>query len=158
MTLRRSINALAAALLSILFASAALAAGDIAKDREGRALKGWDTTAYFLTGAARNGTSTHVHRWRGALWRFASERDRDLFAAEPEKYAPQFGGHCANGLSEGHIVHGNPRVWMIVGGKLYVFYAERGRRIWRGLSGPDALRARIAEARRNWERLKPSAR
>lgn len=157
MTLRRSIAACAALVLSLLYGTAALAAGDIAKDRAGRALKGWDTTAYFLAGAARNGTSTHIYRWRGATWRFGSRRDRDLFAAAPEKYAPQFGGHCANGLSEGHIVHGDPRVWMIVDGKLYVFYAERGWRIWRGLSGPAALHARIAEARRNWERLKPSA-
>lgn len=156
MTVRRSLAAAAAAALLLLaFSTAAQAAGDIAKDRQGRALKGWDTTAYFLAGAARNGADSHVFRWRGALWRFASKRDRDLFAANPEKYAPQFGGHCANGLSEGHLVHGNPRVWMIVDGRLYVFYAERGRRIWRSV--PD-VRARIAEARRNWERLKPSKR
>ncbi len=157
MTLRRPLAALFLIATVTLAATTAWAAGDIARDGKGRALKGWDTTAYFTAGKARGGADAHVFRWRGALWRFASKQDRDRFAAAPETYAPQFGGHCANGLSEGHIVHGDPRVWMIVEGKLYVFYAERGRRIWRGLSGPAALRARIAEARRNWERLKPSA-
>lgn len=130
-------------------------AKDIATDWFGRALSGYDATAYFTAGKARKGRSGHAVKWNGATWRFATKRGRDLFAANPGKYAPQFGGHCSNGLADGHLVKADAEVWMMIKGKLYMFYAQRGRRRWQASNDVNAL---IAKARANWARLKPSAR
>jgi hypothetical protein len=34
-------------------------------------------------------------KWKDAKWRFASAEHRDFFEANPEKYAPRYGGYCA---------------------------------------------------------------
>jgi len=58
--------------------------------------------------------------FNGATWAFSSEANRDLFVANPEKYAPQYDGHCAYGVSQGGKVPANPNLWRIVDDKLYV--------------------------------------
>lgn len=144
---------------SLLFAAAATlpataSAKDIATDWFGRAIAGYDTTSYFTRGKPNKGQSAHTFKWQGATWRFATKRGRDLFAANPGKYAPQFGGHCSNGLADGHLVKADAQIWMMIKGKLYMFYAERGRKRWQASSNVNGL---IAKARANWKRLKPSA-
>ena len=63
------------------------------------------------------------HRWLGATWHFASAENRDLFEADPVKYAPQYGGHCADGVSFGTITTNiDPKAWRIIEGKLYLSY------------------------------------
>jgi YHS domain-containing protein len=66
------------------------------------AVGGYDPVAYFTEGRPVAGKSAITHQWKGAAWRFASEKNRDLFKAEPAKYAPQYGGYCApiSGLPE----------------------------------------------------------
>lgn len=147
--------------LSIALAFSFAAAGaspamakDIATDWLGRAIGGYDSTAYFTGRTARKGSGDHTVKWNGATWRFATKRGRDLFAKNPGKYAPQFGGHCSNGLADGHLIKADARVWMMIDGKLYMFYAERGRKRWQSSSN---VRALVAKARANWSRLKPSA-
>lgn len=58
----------------------------------GVAIKGYDTVAYFIEGRAVKGSKDFEHRWQGATWRFASAANRDTFAANPVRYAPQYGG------------------------------------------------------------------
>jgi hypothetical protein len=58
----------------------------------GVAIKGYDTVAYFTEGRAVEGKSEFEFTWQDAIWRFASAANRDLFAANPERYAPQYGG------------------------------------------------------------------
>jgi len=134
---------------------ATASAKDIATDWFGRAISGYDTTSYFSSRKAQKGQSTHTVKWQGATWRFATKRGRDLFAANPGKYAPQFGGHCSNGLADGHLIKADAQIWMMIKGKLYMFYAERGRKRWQASSNVNGL---IAQARANWKKLKPSAR
>ena len=87
------------------------------------AIKGYDTVAYFTEGEAMEGSHEFSHRWLGATWHFASAEHRDLFAADPVKYAPQYGGHCADGVSFGTITTNiDPRAWRIIAGKLYLNY------------------------------------
>ena len=87
------------------------------------AIKGYDTVAYFTRGEAMEGSQEYSHRWLGATWHFASAEHRDLFAADPVKYAPQYGGHCADGVSFGTITTNiDPRAWRIIAGKLYLNY------------------------------------
>jgi len=142
------------ALVLSVAAAPAVQAKDIATDWFGRAISGYDSTAYFTGRKAQKGSGSHTVKWNGATWRFATKQGRDLFAKNPSKYAPQFGGHCSNGLSDGHLVKADARVWMMIDGKLYMFYAERGRQRWRSSSNVKAL---IAKARANWTKLKPSA-
>ena len=59
----------------------------------GIAIKGYDTVAYFTEGRAVKGTSKFSYNWNDAKWYFASAKNRDLFEAEPEQYAPQYGGY-----------------------------------------------------------------
>lgn len=137
-------------LICSLWAATALA-GEFNTTSEGVAIEGYDTVGYFAAGEARQGRSLYETEWSGATWRFATAAERDAFAAEPEAYAPQFGGYCANGLSEGHKATGNPGIWRIIDGKLYLFHTERGRRRW---DTAGDIQAYIEDAQATWERLK----
>ena len=59
----------------------------------GVAIKGYDTVAYFTQGRAVKGKKEFSYEWSDAKWYFASAEHRDLFAAEPERYAPKYGGY-----------------------------------------------------------------
>ena len=59
----------------------------------GVAIKGYDTVAYHTEGRAVKGHRKYSHTWNDAKWYFTSAENRDLFAAEPERYAPQYGGY-----------------------------------------------------------------
>lgn len=56
------------------------------------AIRGYDTVAYFQEGKAVKGSHEFTHEWQGAKWRFASAANRDLFARDPQEFAPQYGG------------------------------------------------------------------
>ncbi|MDJ0810859.1 MAG: YHS domain-containing (seleno)protein [Desulfobacterales bacterium] len=97
----------------------------------GIAIKGYDPVAYFTEGQAIKGSSVYAYNWNEASWHFSKPEHRDLFAADPDRYAPQFGGHCANGLSKGKLVAADPEEWTIVDGKLYMNYNRPARDDWR---------------------------
>jgi len=59
----------------------------------GVAIKGYDTVAYHTEGRAIKGQSKFSHEWNDAKWYFTSAENRDLFTADPERYAPQYGGY-----------------------------------------------------------------
>jgi hypothetical protein len=62
-------------------------------DDFGVAIKGYDTVAYFTDGRAVKGTAEFETLWQDARWQFASAEHRDMFKADPESYAPQYGGY-----------------------------------------------------------------
>ncbi len=87
------------------------------------AIRGYDPVAYFTENKAVEGSETFSHHWLGATWHFATATNRDLFIREPLKYAPQYGGHCADGVSLGTITTNiDPKAWRIIDGKLYLNY------------------------------------
>jgi YHS domain-containing protein len=109
------------------------------------ALKGYDAVAYAAAGMPVKGNTQFQHRWNGARWRFSSAENRDRFAREPEKYAPQFGGYCAYAVSRGYTADIDPHAWHIVDGRLYLSYSKRVRRLWvRDVQG------NIAKGQANW--------
>jgi hypothetical protein len=59
----------------------------------GLALKGYDTVAYFTQGKPVKGSKAFEYKWRDAKWRFSTAKHLDMFKADPEKYAPQYGGY-----------------------------------------------------------------
>jgi hypothetical protein len=91
----------------------------------GVAIMGYDTVAYFTEGKAMKGSEEFAYEWLGTPWYFANAKHRDMFAAAPEKYAPQFGGYCSLGVSkDGHAAENIDPVtaWRIIDGKLYFVY------------------------------------
>jgi YHS domain-containing protein len=84
------------------------------------AIKGYDTVAYFTAGKALKGSGDFIFSWHGMTWFFQSKENRDLFAAIPEKYAPQYDGWCAWAMTEARKAIVDPEVWKIVDGKLYL--------------------------------------
>jgi len=85
----------------------------------------------------------------GVRYFFANARHRDLFKANPEKYAPQFGGNCANNMANGQRRESDPTVWVIIGDKLYVFAGTAGADRFRQDAQTAALKAAA-----NWKTLK----
>jgi hypothetical protein len=85
------------------------------------AIKGYDPVAYFTDGKAVLGLPELEYEWDELRYRFQSAAHRDLFKADPVRYAPQFGNFCAMALSKGEIVVADPENWLISEGKLYVF-------------------------------------
>lgn len=115
---------------------------------DGVALHGFDPVAYFTMGRAVKGSEEFTHTWLGSTWHFASAEHRDLFEADPVKYAPQYGGYCSDTVhAEGKVLI-NPEAFRIVNGLLYVFYSEPKADEWSG--DPSA----VAQAESYWETVK----
>lgn len=114
-------------------------------DFEGKAIKGYDTVAYFTDGTATRGLAAYTHVWKDTTWYFASAEHRDLFAADPEAYAPQFGGYCAWGILKDRLVHVDPEAWEIVDGKLYLNLNQKIHDEW-----AEKMENNIINARRKW--------
>jgi hypothetical protein len=94
------------------------------------AILGYDAVGYFSEGKPVPGDPKHVHEWMGARWRFASASNLGLFKANPVKYAPQYGGYCAYGVSQGHLVGIEPDKFKILDGKLYLNYDADVQATW----------------------------
>ena len=96
----------------------------------GLVLRGYDSVAYFLDGRPIEGEPAINYRWHGATWRFASTEHRNAFAADPTRYAPQFGGYCAYAVSRGTTADGDPQQWAVADGKLYVNNNALAMTLW----------------------------
>jgi YHS domain-containing protein len=90
------------------------------------AIKGYDPVAYFTVGSPVRGLSKIEYEWDEHSYRFSRPEHRELFKADPVRYAPQFEGLCAISLSRGAIVEANPEYWLISEGKLYLFGGPEG--------------------------------
>lgn len=120
----------------------------------GIAIKGYDPVAYFKDGRPVEGRSEFTHPWMGAAWRFASAENRAAFAAQPETYAPQFGGYCASAVANNYTADIDPEAWRIVDGRLYLNYSKGIQSQWqqdipgnisKGGANWPGLRAKLAE-------------
>jgi YHS domain-containing protein len=85
------------------------------------AIKGYDTVAYFTAGKPTKGNPSISEVWDGTRYLFSSEENRKLFAANPDKYAPQFSGYCAASLAHGVKLEAEPENFIISDGRLYLF-------------------------------------
>lgn len=89
-------------------------------DEQGIALHGYDPVAYFTVGAPTKGHASFTAKYEGASYFFASAENLKKFKANPAAFAPQFGGFCAMGVALEKKLDGDPAVWKIVDGKLYL--------------------------------------
>lgn len=85
------------------------------------AIKGYDPVAYFTDGKPVHGLQEIEYVWDEHRYRFSRAEHRELFKADPARYAPQFANFCAMALSKGEIVVADPENWLISDNKLYVF-------------------------------------
>jgi len=99
--------------------------------RTDAAINGYDTVAYFTVGKPVMGKDAFAFDWMGAKWKFASQANLDLFKANPEKYAPQYGGYCAYGVAQGYLVKVEPDQFTVRDGKLYLNYDADVQAKWR---------------------------
>ena len=90
--------------------------------RSDTAILGYDPVAYFTEGKPVKGQDKLVFTYLGAKWKFASQAHLDMFKADPEKYAPKYGGYCAYGVTQDALVSIEPDKFKIVDGKLYLNY------------------------------------
>ena len=116
--------------------------------QRGIAIKGTDTVAYFTEGKAVKGDKKYSYQWGNTTWWFKNEQNRDLFAQNPEKYAPQFGGFCAWAVSQNYTAPIDPQAWKIVDGKLYLNYSKSVQKTW-----SQDIQGNIIKGNRNWPNL-----
>lgn len=133
----------ALATLLLVLSNAAVAGGFY--ERNGVALAGYDPVAYFTAGKPVRGSPAHVAEWSGARFHFATRENRDAFAADPMRYAPQYGGFCAYGVAGGYKAAIDPAAFTVVDGRLYLNYNRRIHRLWSA-----DIPGFVSSADRNW--------
>ena len=132
--------------VAALAAGAALAAASrpAAAESAALAIKGYDPVAYFVDGRAVRGLPEIEYEWDERRYRFSSKRHRDLFRADPVRYAPQFANFCAMSLAKGELVEADPENWLINADKLYIFGKREGPELFR-----QDLAGNIAKSNQN---------
>lgn len=141
--------------LLVVITGNVFAAEPISLNRSGVTIGGYDTVAYHHSENIANheavkGDKELTVEWMGAVWRFASEQNRDAFLADPDRYRPAYGGHCANALSLGEgLIRTDGKTWEIFDDQLYVYYAPRGRKRWNN----GNWKTYKAEADRAWNQI-----
>ena len=150
------------AALSLLAASlgSQAAAGDQYVDKTGFAVSGYDVVSYFdlpQAGVGKAhpeplaGQSSITAEYNGARFAFATAENRDAFLADPEKFVPQYDGHCAYGVAKGGKVPGNPTLWRIVDAKLYLNITEAVVGYWE-----EDIPGNLVRSESNWTKLEPA--
>lgn len=112
---------------------------------KGVAVGGYDPVAYFSEKKPVQGKADIALVHDGATWRFASAANRDAFKANPAKYAPQYGGHCAWAVSQGYTAKGDPLAWTVADGRLYLNYNKSVQSNWE-----KNIPANVAKGDANW--------
>jgi YHS domain-containing protein len=150
-----------AAVFAGMIATAGLA-GDQYVDGTGYAVSGYDVVAYFDLPQSKVGQPQSKAvpgrvdlstNYNGAEFAFSSAANLERFLANPAKYAPQFDGHCAYGVAQGNKVPGNPNLWRIVNGKLYLNITKAVNRTWE-----EDIPGYLQQAGGKWAgRLEPKA-
>lgn len=144
---------IAAAATALTFAGQAFA-GEQYLDNTGFAVSGHDVVAYFdlpqsavgsTQPAAVPGKANITSEYNGATFAFSTAENKARFDADPAKYAPQYDGHCAYGVSKGGKVPGNPNLWRIVDDKLYLNITQNVVGFWE-----EDIPGNITLAQGNW--------
>jgi YHS domain-containing protein len=150
---------LTAAAAAVLASTTLAFAGDQYIDETGFAVSGFDVVAYFdleqapvgdAQPAAVPGKADITASYNGATFAFSTEENKAKFEANPEAYVPQYDGHCAYGVSKGGKVPGNPNLWRIVDGKLYLNITPNVVGFWE-----EDIPGNINLAQGNWASIEP---
>lgn len=99
-------------------------------ERNGLAIDAYDPVGYFTEMKPVKGSPEFHADYQDSTFHFASAAHRDAFAADPEKFAPQYGGYCAYGMAKGYKASIDPAAFTVVGDKLYLNYSATVRSQW----------------------------
>ena len=124
---RRFCSGSTAAFITIATLSAM--AGEF-NETDGVAIKGFDPVAYMTEHSAMQGSAEFTSTYKGSVFRFQNSANRDAFIANPEKFAPQYNGYCAYGVSRGYKAATSPDAFSVVDGKLYLNYNAEVKTLW----------------------------
>jgi YHS domain-containing protein len=130
--------------LALAFATRAAMAGDFF-EADGFALHGYDPVAYLESDQPVKGSAAHAFIYKGSKFLFATDQNLKKFAADPDKYSPQYGGYCALGTANGYKVSTQPDAFKVVDGKLYLNHDRKVLDIWN-----KDVPGNIAKADQNW--------
>ena len=121
-------------------------------DAKGVAMRGYDPVSYFSQGGPSKGDARFTAALEGATYWFANASNRDTFKSSPAKYAPVFGGFCAMGVAMEKKLDGDPLLWRVEDGKLYlnVQKAVQTRFL-------EDIKGNVAKANANWPTIKTKA-
>lgn len=150
--MKSSFISIAIAATMLMFSSFSMAGEQYTK--KGYALTGYDTVAYFTAGTPTKGDKKISTEWNNSTWLFSSEENKQLFLANPEKYAPAYDGHCAFAAGIGKKVSAKPTLWKIIDGRLFLNFSKAANTRW--LDNPEDY---IKDGDVNWKELgeKPAA-
>ena len=118
-------------------------------ESNGVAINGTDPVVYFTMSKPVQGSADHALNWNGITWHFASGENQQIFERNPDKYAHQYGGHCAYAMSKEYIAPTVLRVWTIYEDRLYLNFSLRARELWL-----QDVPGNIALGDANWPKLK----
>ena len=143
------IKILIASLLGLLFSMNAMAA-DYAQSTP--AVWGYDVVSYHTNKRPVRGSGPFAVEHKGATYLFASPEHKKLFSADPDKYVPAYNGYCAFGVAKGKKFAGDPEVWRIVDGTLYLNLDTKIQDLW--LADLDTM---IDDGAKNWKKIMNSS-
>ena len=130
----------------LALAAACLSGSLFAQQSPPVSLRGHDPVSYFTEGRPVKGSASINYDFDDARYLFSSQKNRERFAASPDRYTPQYSGLCATGMALGAKAVADPTVWKIVDGKLYVFSSPHAREKF---EQDPSLHAR---AQQNWQK------
>ncbi|MTD99936.1 hypothetical protein GIY56_06540 [Paracoccus sp. YIM 132242] len=110
------------------------------------AIDGFDAVGLLESGRPVPGRGDIATIWKGKVWHFATEENRNRFESDPRSFAPAFGGLCPVALAQGRRVRGNPRHFVIIGNRLYLVGSDRSAQELRRT--PQDI---LARARHIWD-------
>ena len=146
---RNLLLALAVGLGCSSWVAPAFAAGPANLDGRGVAIHGYDPVAYFVESKPVKGTAERSTTARGATYWFASDKNLELFKADPSKYEPQCGGYCAYGVAQGFKPDIDPTAFRVESGKLYLNLSPDVQSRW-----VKDIPGYVEQANKNWKTLK----
>ena len=116
--------------VTLLAVSSIVNAGPVNTKGSKFAIHGYDPVAYFTESKPVKGSKQYAANYQGAKWVFSSAENKNLFEGNPEKYAPQYGGHCAFAAANKSIADIDPDAWHIYQDKLYLNYNKSVQKKW----------------------------
>jgi YHS domain-containing protein len=125
---------------------------EVNTDATGYVIRGYDPVGFFTEGRPLPGRSDFSAEYKGGTYLFASAANRDAFKANPEKYAPQYGGYCAYGVAVGKKFDIDAASWRIVDGKLYFNLNPVILEKWSG-----EVNEYIRKSEKNWPQIRAKA-
>ncbi len=123
--------------------------GPVFASNSGFNIGGYDPVSFFDPAGPKLGSNDLIIEHDGAKYVFHNKQNADTFRLNPGKYAPQFGGNCAFGMVFGSKSTVDPKIWKVVGGKLY-FHINAGTQLtWSKKQDAYIERAEVA-----WQSIK----